>query len=135
MDIDLPLLADTVAVQLKLAIQWCQAQAERRSLSVTNLVDYCERFNLWANGIGALHSSSNRLSLAHRLRKAPGFASLFRDLLHDILDDLHQRKPHNSKQYEADACTSQSILPMRTMTPFQRWSWTRTLVPQNRMIS
>jgi hypothetical protein len=109
MDSKIPLLAGTVDIHLKLAIQFCQAGD--RNLSVTNLVDFCERFNIWATGIGALHSSSNRLSLAHRVRRAPKLAALFEDLLNDILDDLHQRKVHHTKQYQAD--TSTDSLPLR----------------------
>lgn len=109
MDSKLPLLAETVVIHLKLAIQ--MFQAGDRNLSVTNLIDFCERFNLWATGIGALHSSSNKLSLAHRVRKAPGLASLFEDLLNDILDDLQQRKAHNTNKYQAD--TSTNSLPFR----------------------
>jgi hypothetical protein len=108
-DSELPLLAGTVAIRLKLAIQSCQAGD--RNLSATNLIDFCERFDSWAAGIGALHSSSNQLSLAHRVRKAPGLASLFEDLLNDILDDLDQRKAYSTKQYQAD--TSTRSLPFR----------------------
>lgn len=93
---DLPVLTKTVAAQLELAIQLCQAQAEKACLPVISLIDYCERFTLWARGNGALHSSRTQVSLAHRVRDAPELATLFRDLLNDILDDLNQRKPHEN---------------------------------------
>jgi hypothetical protein len=104
-------LTERVVIQLNLAILWCQAQDD--NLPAENFVNYCERFNLWASGIGAPYSSDNQLSLAYKVRKAPRLESLFCDLLRDMLDDLTHRKLHHPFRCKADRAPQQSTPDMR----------------------
>jgi hypothetical protein len=114
-------LTERVVIQLNLAILWCQAQDD--NLPAENFVNYCERFNLWASGIGAPYSSDNQLSLAYKVRKAPRLESLFCDLLRDMLDDLTHRKLHHPFRCKADRAPQQSTPDMSMMAYPQRAPW------------
>jgi hypothetical protein len=59
----------------------------------TDIMTIIERFNMWANSIGAFHGTKDSMSLAYRIRKAPKLKTLFCDILDDILEDINKRKP------------------------------------------
>jgi hypothetical protein len=56
------------------------------------LQDNLDRFNLWAGGLGALHSPSDPRSLEHRLRKAPQVKTRVNDLLAELSRSLREGK-------------------------------------------
>jgi hypothetical protein len=63
------------------------------TLTVAALADVSERFNLWAQNIGALRQPASKLSLDSRLQGAPEIRDWVCELLEDLMNALNDREP------------------------------------------
>jgi exoribonuclease R len=84
-------LPESVSAKMK------NAAAYYQSIGLTeryaDIMSIIERFNMWANSIGAFHGTKDFMSLGYRIREAPKLKTLFCDILGDILEDINKRKP------------------------------------------
>jgi hypothetical protein len=99
-DVELSALPERASAKMKHAA--AHYQSMHLTERYTDIIIIIERFNMWANSVGAFHGIKDSMSLAHRIREAPKLKMLFCDILNDLIEDVDKRKP-NSPMYGSKA--------------------------------